>query len=272
MTGTESGDPPVPILLYHALGDGAPGAAADRFAVSPEMFGAHLEQLRAGNWSTITVSELAALLAAGFTPPARTVLLTFDDGYADFRSVALPLLCAFGMSATLYVTTGWVDGEHEGRRMLRWSELADCRDGPVEIGAHSHTHPELDVAPVPRMLAEVRRSKLVLEDRLGVRVDSFAYPHGYHSGVVRDAVRSAGFTSACAVKNALSHPRDDVLALARVTMTADTGPDALAAILAGEGPPRSWRGERLRTRGWRQARRLRSAVRGHERRASARHG
>jgi hypothetical protein len=93
-------------------------------------------------------------------------------------------------------------------------------------------------------------------------VTSFAYPYGYHSRAVRRAVVDAGYTSACAVKNALSHPDDDVFAIARVLVERTTGVAGIDDLLEGRGWPMSWRGERLRTRGWRAYRRVRHVLDG----------
>ncbi|MDQ6605453.1 MAG: hypothetical protein M3Z06_02770, partial [Actinomycetota bacterium] len=78
-----------------------------------------------------------------------------------------------------------------------------------------------------------------------------------YSRVVRTAVGAAGYRSAAAVKNALSHPADDPLAIARVTIMRDTSTDAVAELLAGRGAPLAWRRERYRTQAFRTARRLR---------------
>ena len=103
-------------------------------------------------------------------------------------------------------------------------------------------------------------SRRVLEDRLRRSVGSFAYPYGYHSTRVRQAVQDAGYTSACAVKNAFSHPGDDVFAVARVLVERDTGVAGVESLLAGRGWPLAWRGERVRTRCWRAYRRTRHVL------------
>jgi alkylhydroperoxidase family enzyme len=72
-----------------------------------------------------------------------------------------------------------------------------------------------------------------------------------------------GCPTAHAVKNALSHPADDAFAVARYTIQAGTGDDEVRAVLAGAGAPLTWRGERLRTWGYRQVRRGRRFAREH---------
>jgi hypothetical protein len=94
----------------------------------------------------------------------------------------------------------------------------------------------------------------------GAAVVSFAYPHGAYDGRVRLAVIGAGYRSAAAVKNALSHPADDPFAIARWTVTAGTPASRVAGVLDGEGAPHAWARERLRTRAYRTARRGRRRI------------
>ena len=97
------------------------------------------------------------------------------------------------------------------------------------------SHPHLDELPARVAAAEISDSRRQLEEHLGSSVATFAYPHGDHGRRVRAAVIAAGFSSAAAVKNALSHRGDDPFAIARWTVMHDTSPEQVARILAGEG-------------------------------------
>jgi peptidoglycan/xylan/chitin deacetylase (PgdA/CDA1 family) len=116
-------------------------------------------------------------------------------------------------------------------------------------------HPQLDCLPRHQAAQEIAESKDILEQLLGQSVDSFAYPHGYYDVEVRQMVVDAGYSSASAVKDALSHVEDDQFALARITVKADFDEAKIDQVLAGEGFPRAKRRERWRTRGWRHVRR-----------------
>jgi peptidoglycan/xylan/chitin deacetylase (PgdA/CDA1 family) len=259
---------PVPVLLYHSVSDDPP-AWIRPFSVTPETFRRQLELIRESGATALRVSEYVAALSGTVALPERTVLITFDDGLADFRDQALPALDRVGLPATLYVTSGFLEGSTLPPRASRpagpWldaASLTELHALGVEIGAHSHTHPHLDTLSTVAAHDELARPKELLEEAVGAPVSSFAYPHGYTSRSLRRLARECGYTSACAVKNAFSSGADDPFALARLTLRADTSIAELAAWLEGRGarvPPHR---ERAQTRAWRAYRRGRTLIQG----------
>lgn len=257
----------VPILLYHSVSDD-PAPWIRRHCISPDVFSRHVEAILRSGRTALSVAEYARLLEAGGALPDRPVVITFDDGLADFQEHALPALLRAGLPVTLFVTTGFLERPPDGRAVNRppgpWlapTALLELQAMGVEIGAHTHSHPQLDTLAVDAARSEIGRSKAVLEDLLLAPVPSFAYPYGYHGAVVRRLAQESGFASACAVKNAFSCPGDDRFALARLTVQADTTLARLQAWLDATGAPLAWRRERAATRAWRIYRRSRAANR-----------
>ena len=240
----------IPVLLYHSVSDADPG---DSFSVSPARFAEHVEAIVASGRVAMTVGELARGLRDSVSLPERPVLVTFDDGYEDSLA-AIEALQARAIKSTLYVSTGAID---RGRGLPLADLLALARwPADVELGAHTINHPYLDELELGEARREIEGSRQALEDAIGREILTFAYPHGAHSASLRQMVIDAGYTSAAAVKNALSHPADDPWAIARWTVRRTTTDAELAAVLAGDAPL-AWQGERRRTRAYRAVRRVR---------------
>lgn len=237
---------PVPILLYHDV----TAAPADSYGVTPRAFARHMRLVAGSGRTPLTIDEYVDALVGATTMPERPVLVTFDDGYPDFGLAVEAMLAAGVEAGTVYVTTQRADTATG----VAWALLAALPER-FQVGAHSRTHPQLDLLPRGRVDDELRGAKSDVEQRLGRVCRSFAYPHGIHGQEVRRATIDAGYDSAAAVKNALSHPADDRYALARVTITQETRDAEVAALLDGRGAPLGWTDERLRTKAFRAYRR-----------------
>jgi peptidoglycan/xylan/chitin deacetylase (PgdA/CDA1 family)/GT2 family glycosyltransferase len=244
---------PIPVLVYHRIA----ATDDDRFAVAPALFSEHVRVIEASGRSPITIGELADGIRATHPLPARPVAVTIDDGYEDTPRTVDELL-AHHVPVTVFVTTDTLGLPG----MLSTSQLRTLAAiGPeVELGAHSVSHPHLDALGPAEVRREVVESKRSIEAVVQRPVETFAYPHGSYDGDVRAAVIEAGFSSAAAVKNAISHPLDDPFAIARYTVTNATTPEHLAEVLDGRGAPLAWRRRRIRTRAARAARRLRRRI------------
>jgi peptidoglycan/xylan/chitin deacetylase (PgdA/CDA1 family) len=252
--------------MYHEIA--ARRATASRLAVPPGEFAEQLAHLHSGGFATLTASAVASALAGVGQLPERPVVLTFDDGFADFHREALPLLDTYGFTATLFVTTGWIQdagarsaGRRPGR-MLTWSQIRETADAGVEIAAHSHRHPQLDQLADPDIRSELRDSKALLEDQLGRAVPGLAYPFGYSSARVRRAVGEAGYEYACAVSNLIATGKQDPLALPRLTIRRSTTPDAFGQIVRGRGLTALFLKDHYLTKGWATLRRTRAVLSG----------
>jgi peptidoglycan/xylan/chitin deacetylase (PgdA/CDA1 family) len=231
----------IPILMYHSISLSS-NQRFKQFTVSPVTFIEQMKYLSDHQYTPITITQLVdARLRNGSLLPERPIVLTFDDGFADFFAEAFPVLKRFGFVATLYIATAFVNGAShwlqrmgEGANpMLTWEQLAEISLNGIECGAHSHSHPQLDTLHRTAAQDEIVQSKRLLEDHLGQEVRSFAYPFGYYSARVRQLVREAGYTSACAVRHAMSSENDDPFSLARLMVRPDSNIEEYAALLTG---------------------------------------
>ena len=122
-------------------------------------------------------------------------------------------------------------------RSCHWRELGEISGRGVEIGAHSHTHPELDTLPPHAQAEEARLPKLLLEKHLGVPVRSFAYPFGLYDRQVREAVAVAGYTAACTMNSWAATPGDHLLEVPRVAVFDDTDVEQPGGAAVGQPRP-----------------------------------
>lgn len=252
----------VPVLCYHSVSDDCDPRYAE-WSLTPALFDDHMRYLADNGYRTLAVRDLAERVFERRQPlDDRTVVLTFDDGLADFYTGAWPCLRRYSHSATLFVATRFVGGTstwladlgEADRPMLTWSQIGELGEAGIECGAHGHEHVQMDLVSAHRAWSEITRSRDALEPVVG-RPVSFAYPHGYYTSRLERQVAQAGFVSACAVKEALSSTDDDRYAIARVLIKAGTTVERLAEIINGEGvevaPGPHW----LRRGAWRAARR-----------------
>ncbi|MYS93090.1 MULTISPECIES: polysaccharide deacetylase family protein [Streptomyces] len=255
----------VPILMYHAIAH-TPASSTRALSVSPDTFAAQMRLLDDNGFTPLTTARLAAAWRGGPPLPARPVLITFDDGYQGVHRHALPVLRELGFPATLFVATGWLRGPQEIAgaaldTMLDWDEVRELAAAGAEIGAHSHSHPQLDQLPDDALRYELEHCKEIITEQLGSPPASFAYPYGYSDRRVRRMVRTVGFTQAVAVRNALAGPRQAPFSLRRVTVRRSTGPEEFTRLVEGRAVARTFALDRTLTTGYAMVRGSRRLLR-----------
>ncbi|MFD4974438.1 polysaccharide deacetylase family protein [Streptomyces sp. NPDC058424] len=255
---------PVPILMYHSVAH-TPNRATRALSVAPEAFAEQMALLGDGGFTPLTTAQLVAAWRSSRPLPRRPVLITFDDGYEGVHRHALPVLAQHGFVSTLFVSTGWIRGAHDTGggldSMLDWDQVRALADSGVEVGGHSHTHPQLDQLGDEALGWELLRCKEIVAAELGTRPASFAYPYGYSSRRVRRAVREAGFAQSLAVGNALARRRQGPYALRRVTVRRTTTIDEFARLAHGQAIARTFARDRALTKGYAVVRRARKIYR-----------
>lgn len=254
----------VPILMYHSVTD-RPNRDTAPLAVRPSDFAEQLAYLKESGFTPLTVADLVASLNKnqGRSVPPKPVVVTFDDGYADFHSQALPVLERYTFPATVFLTSGWVAdaGKDAAGRplddMLTWGQAREAAQTGIEIGGHSHSHPQLDQLRDAELRQELRKNKGLLEEKIGSPVATMAYPYGYSSARVRREVYKAGYFAACAVSNTIAADRHDMLAIPRLTVARHTTINMFRRAVEGSAVPLIYLRERVLTKGYAIVRRTR---------------
>jgi len=227
------------ILMYHMIADPVAGARFNGLRVSPAMFERQLRWFKDNAWQSFTVSEL---LDQASHLPDRAFAITFDDGYADNATTALPLLKKYGYKATLYLVVDRHDRDwsrsrkahHDSDELKSIPKLSDeqiselLASGCFELGAHTLTHPNFLRLDDAGLRHELAISKQRLEQCFEVPVRSFAYPFGLYRAEQISLVREAGYESAVTVREGIDTPANwNPLALARIKVS---GRDSMLAF------------------------------------------
>ncbi|MBI2104150.1 MAG: polysaccharide deacetylase family protein [Candidatus Omnitrophica bacterium] len=217
----------LPILAYHRVG---PFRADHVPTVSAEAFERQLELLARFQYRVLPLEDLISCLDRGERLPRRSVVITFDDGYAETHTVAWPLLKRFGYPAAVFVAPGEV-----GRAgFATWEQLAElARDG-IAVGSHTMHHSYVPLLSAERLQEEFRQSKAVIESRIGRVVQCLSYPSGGFTPQAQAAARAAGYLAACTTNRSLPGASLDRWALRRIKMTErDAQPLRLLAKVSG---------------------------------------
>jgi peptidoglycan/xylan/chitin deacetylase (PgdA/CDA1 family) len=206
----------VPVLAYHLIDD-APntffhGRYTRAMTVGVEAFDGQMEALRAYGYRTVSPYDLYRAMAGVGELPARSVILTFDDGYADNYNNVFPVLKRHGFTATFFVITDMIG--HRG--YMTWPELARMRAAGMFIESHTVTHPPLASIAVVAARKELTKSRGVLRQKLGVDSRVLCYPFGSYNAQIMKEARAAGYIMAFTTQPGRLMRPQDVFALPRV--------------------------------------------------------
>lgn len=202
--------PKIIVLNYHKIDD-----MNISLSVRPEDFERQMKYLVEQNFHAITPQEMYAALVEGAELPENPVLITFDDGYLDNYTNAYPILKKYGLKATIFVITGFMDRGQPG--YFTWGQAAEMEaSGLISIESHTVTHSSLTDLNEEQMQREIKASKADIERRLGKQVEFLAYPTGTYNLHIAALVKEAGYKGAFTVKYGNVDQASNLFALERV--------------------------------------------------------
>lgn len=219
----------VPVLMYHRV-ETTLAAPERRYAVTAAQFAAHLDWLAAHGWQPCTMAAFMAWQLDGAALPARSVLITFDDGFAGLHTHVLPQLARRGWPATVFLVSALIGG-HEGwlareqqasgapHALLSAAQIAEMAAAGIEFHSHSRHHARLTELDDERLADEVAGSRAELQLLLGKPVEAIAYPYGGVDERVRQAVARAGYRLAFSVEPGFNRAAGPALGVRRLDIT-----------------------------------------------------
>jgi peptidoglycan/xylan/chitin deacetylase (PgdA/CDA1 family) len=217
----------VPVLMYHRVDAVVPRDPVGRdLTITPEAFSAQLQWLRSHRIQTMTAAALVAALRRG-ERPQRSVVLTFDDGYDDAATTALPLLRASGAVGTFYISSGFVGTP----RHLSWRQIRTLQAAGMEIACHGTFHLDLSTLDLAGQTREAKHCVDSFARYLGgFRPTTYAYPAGKYDATTFEVLArlriEAAFTEHPGAVRSLAHP----FALPRRRISSADGLDAFGAL------------------------------------------
>jgi peptidoglycan/xylan/chitin deacetylase (PgdA/CDA1 family) len=221
-----------PILMYHYLSVPPPDANLYRLdlSVPPDLFEQHLIRMQTEGYTTISLYELLAHLTQGAPLPDKPVILTFDDGYRDNYEHAFPLLRQYGMKATFFVVTDFIDEQRP--EYLTWGMVRKMYAAGMSIESHGRNHVSLRGKDADYLVWQALGSLETIQAAIGVRPRFVSYPAGEYDQLTIDIFRSANFWAGITTIQGATHESDKLFELRRVRIRGTTTPDELARLLA----------------------------------------
>jgi peptidoglycan/xylan/chitin deacetylase (PgdA/CDA1 family) len=237
------------IFLLHTI-----TPARSDMAVPAGRFSEQMQALLDAGYRAMAIDQLLTVLSQRGISPGRGFAVTFDDGYRSVLTDALPILEQLHIPATVFLTTGFLDGlvappwgatdpalnaEYRGQAQffqpMNWDEARSLARHPlIRIGSHTQTHPLLGLQTTEVVRNELVHSKSIIRDRLGIETEFFAYPYGVrrygaYSDMTEYLLRETGY--ACSMTSEITRARvgGGTWKVPRISLTReDEGRDAVA--------------------------------------------
>lgn len=198
----------IPVLMYHSISS----VENNSLCVPREQFLEEIQWLSKNNYYTLSIEEFRKALTGGEMVPENSILITFDDGYVDNYTCALPILKDYGMRATYFIITGSVGTSG----YLDWDQLKEMVKANSSVGSHTVCHYDLKTLADAHQEIELRESKKVLEERLGIKVTAFCYPSGKYNNTTLNLLPETGYDLAFTTKSGRVRRDGGALELRRI--------------------------------------------------------
>jgi len=219
----------LPILMYHRVALTGSTATA-RYRITPKAFEEQLSYLYDAGYYSVSLEDWRSAMKEHTPLPGRAVLITFDYGYLDFMTDAWPLLKRYGFSALVFLVAtevghwnSWDKRFNEQVPLMGWDHIRELQKNGVQFGAHSASHRSLVTVPPVDVVHEAIRSRVIIEQELGIPIMSFAYPLGSEDSVVQHLISACGYIYGLTAHGGRAGLSDPLLGLPRIEIIGSDG-------------------------------------------------
>jgi peptidoglycan/xylan/chitin deacetylase (PgdA/CDA1 family) len=223
----------IPILTYHSL-----DSSRSVISTAPEKFRRQMKNLSDASFNVIKLRDLVKRIQENRELPAKSVVITFDDGFQSVYDLALPVLRDYGYSATVFLVTSFCGKNNRWNGqpdsipsfdLLTWDQVSRMREQQMEFGVHTATHPDLTKLAGSRISEEIVDARRIVQEQTGEHEIAFAYPYGKKSSEASDLVGS-NFYAACSTQMDFATSDSDVHFLPRIDMYYFSNNDLFSKI------------------------------------------
>lgn len=199
----------IPVLNYHSI-DVNPNNNA---VLDPAKLEQQLIYLKEEGYTPLTLQQFLDIWDGKAEAPPKPVLLTFDDGYADNHTNAMPLLTKYGFPATLFATMGMTG---QDGYFADWEQLRELRDNGWDIQPHGMTHPYFNKLKPDQQRHELTESIRLIQEELGVKTIAFCYPYGVYNADTLRILEELGVPIAFTIDQGRAEPDQSPLKIKRI--------------------------------------------------------
>jgi peptidoglycan/xylan/chitin deacetylase (PgdA/CDA1 family) len=238
----------LPILMYHSISEDPENGISPYFrtVTTPSRFLEQMRFLKLRGWRGVSLRDGMRLRdeQTGAVSAERLFALTFDDGFRDFLTSAVPILDQCGFGATMFLPTAFIANSSPpshflSRPCLNWREVQELHSGGIEFGSHTVNHPMLIDLGWTQIQAELADSKAMIEARIQYPISAFSYPFAYPQAdrafctQLRQTLALQGYKTCVTTTIGSSSDYKDPYCLRRLPVNNDDDPALLIAKIEG---------------------------------------
>jgi peptidoglycan/xylan/chitin deacetylase (PgdA/CDA1 family) len=213
----------VRILVYHKIAarNRLISKIHDDLFVTPAAFEKQIRYLHRNNYAFISIDQLIAYIYEKVKLPRKSVIISFDDGYADSYTEAFPILQRYQGCAVIFLIEQFIGKDirwnEQDNSFLTLEQIAELHSEGVDFGGHTASHPSLRKQfSITTLQSEIIDAKSALEKKTNLPLVSFCYPYGSYTEQAKAYVKKAGYRCAFTLHNGINLRSTDPFALRRI--------------------------------------------------------